>query len=721
MRGEMKMRKVIGFVALVAILFTPWLWSEEEEGGLVKASVSVGVRANSVTDYIGKVGEYRPLNEGIRPVVNAIAVGSYKKVFYAIDAAFDESGNDQKHLVRLDIDRIVDQKFSYNALPHRLGNDPLTNLDVTSEARSGVLHTNFDPNKEYRITRKEFKSETKISIPDIPFLKIYANYRDEQREGRYQARTLSKCSSCHVVAKTRDINNSTKDYQLGGDLNFGVVSVDYSYTKRQFREAEPAPLHTYLKKLHPELVVPVFDSRIQYDAADGALPFDILPDTDKQTHMVKARVPVSDFGMVTAHYVNSQVKNRFSDLEMANSSFAGGFSARVGQRGLFNARFSQIRIKNDSVFVDVVEPVNIAGPNVGKTFVEAYPSFGEADWTRESALSRNTLDFDTSFRYSLNKMLKLRLNYEYKNIDRDNYDVSETQSHTFKAGVDMRPNKDWKFTLNGKLQITSNPFANLKAAVAPEIQTYSVPSPFAGNQFYVFHQAREADLTNIPTDVKEAKALVSWSPTYRLSISGNILYRDEINDKLNFSTWSNDVLNYGLNIWLAPQDRLSLTGAYYFYGEQLNTLFAIPVLEGCGGGIIGGFPGTLIDPGDYDIDTHIMFLNANYALDDRVSLFANITYNNTAAKMMNLDLDPAQLDNIPASPFEFVDLKEAVEYSDLHTKQLIGEVGCDYMFNQTWAFKGVVSYYLFDDLAPYLYDTTGKAWSFYVAAVYSFK
>jgi hypothetical protein len=148
------------------------------------------------------------------------------------------------------------------------------------------------------------------------------------------------------------------------------------------------------------------------------------------------------------------------------------------------------------------------------------------------------------------------------------------------------------------------------------------------------------------------------------------------------------------------------------------------VLEGCGGGIIGGFPGTLTDPIDYDIDTHTVFVNGNYIVSDQISLFANITYNNSAAKMKDLDLNPNQLDWIPAipvSPFEFEDISESVNYSDLDMKQLITEFGCDFTINTTWALKGAVSYFLFDDLAPYLYDTTGDVWSVYLAAVYSFK
>ncbi|MGD9345212.1 MAG: GSU2204 family CXXCH-containing (seleno)protein [Candidatus Aminicenantes bacterium] len=721
------MKKALGIIlclSLVTIPLSSQEKDEDEKKTQVKASVAAGAVVHSNDGNLTKVGEYRVLPDGVRPIGKADVRAVSEKIFLDLNASYNGDPKDQDHMLDFNAGRVFDQKFSYTSLLHRLDHDPLKNLDVASEARSGVFHEDFNPTDEYQITRSEFVSKSRLTIPGASFLKIYANIRNEHRSGEYQARTLSKCSSCHVVAKSRPISNNNTDYQLGGNVTLGKAVFDYSYTKREYRENEAAPTNTYLLKLHPEKVIPVFDSRIQYDARDGALPFNVVPDTDKQTHLIKANVPLSDSSVITAHYVNSNVKNAFTNLTTDSNSFAGGFSTRIGKGGLFNARFRQISIKNDSVFIDTVEPVDVAGPNVGKTFVEAYPDFGSADWERLSVLNRKTWDFDASFKYRFSLKTKLRLNYDYERIDRDHYEISTTNTHTITGYFDYKPVRQWKFVLKGVIKITDNPFTNLYAGVAPLVQDFAVDNPFSGNQFYVFHRAREAHLTSLPTDMQEVKGIVTWNPNFRFSLSADIRLRSEQNDKLNFSTWENDTLSTGFNIWWAPLDGLDITGTYYFYGEKLSSLFAIPVLEGCGGGIIGGFPGTLTDQMKYDIDTHTAFLNLNYAASENFSLFGSLTYNNSLAEMSDITLGTDQLDFIPAvpvSPFDFDGISETVEYSNLKMKQIVTDMGASYALNETWSVKGVVTYYLYDDMAQYLFvDTGGNSLGFYLAAVWNF-
>ncbi len=721
------MKKALGILLCLSLITIP-LWSQaqenEEKKMEVKAKVAAGVAIHSNDGNLTKVGEYVPLRDGVRPIAKADITAVSEKIFFNLNSYYNTDPKDQNHSAELNVGRVFDQKFSFTSLLHRLDHDPLKNLDVASEARSGVFHEDFNPTDEYQISRSEFISKSKLTIPGASFLTFYANIRNEHRSGEYQARTLSKCSSCHVVAKSRPISNNNTDYQLGGNVTLGKAVLDYSYTKRQYRENETAPTHTYLLKLHPEKVIPVFDSRIQYDARDGALPFNVVPDTDKQTHLIKANVALSDSSVITAHYVNSNVKNAFTSLTTDSDSFAGGFSTRIGKRGLFNARFRQISIKNDSVFVDTVEPVDVAGPKMGKTFAEAYPTFGSADWERLSALNRKTWDFDAAFKYRFSLKAKLRLNYDYVRIDRDHYEVSTTNTHTFTGYFDYKPKKEWKFVLKGVVKITDNPFTNLYAGVAPLVQDFAVDNPFSGNQFYVFHRAREAHLTSLPTDLQEAKGMITWNPSYRFSLSGDLRFRNEKNDKLNFSTWENDTLSTGFNLWWAPMDRLDITGSYYFHGEKLNSLFAIPVLEGCGGGIIGGFPGTLTDQMNYDIDTHTAFVNFNYSASEDFSLFGSLVYNNSLAEMSDITLDTSQLDFIPAvpvSPFDFDGISETVGYSKLSMKQIVSDIGASYVINKDWSVKGVITYYLYDDMAQYLFvDTGGNSLGAYLAAVWNF-
>jgi len=722
------MKKTFSLLLILALMTIPLLSQDEdkdeEKKTEVKAEIAAGAVIYSNDGNIGKVGEYLVLPDSLRPIAKAEVAAASDKFFLKLDSWYSGDSEDQDHELNFNVNRVFDQKFSYSSLIHRLDHDPLVNMDTVSEARSGVFYTDYNPMDQYQITRSEFISESTLTLPSVSFLKFYANVRNEHRKGEYQARTLSKCSSCHVVAKSRPIDNNNRDYQLGTNARVGNAVFDYSYTKREYRENAAAPTNNYLLTLHPEKVIPVFDSRISYDSRDGALPFNQVPDTDKQTHLIKASVPLSDSSVLTAHYVNSNVKNNYTNLQTASNSLAGGFSARVGKRGLFNARFRRISIKNEDVFIDIVEPVDVAGPNVGKTYVEAYPTFGEADYTRYSSLSRVTWDFDAAFKYRFSGKTKLRLNYDFKRIERDHFEISTTNSHTFTGYFTYKPAREWKFVLKGLARINDNPFTNLYTGVAPLVQDFGVPNPFVGYQFYDFHRAREAHLTSLPTDILEGKGIVTWNPNFRFSLSADIRYRNEKNSKLNFSTWENDTLSAGFNFYWTPALKLSITGSYNFYGEKLNSLFAIPVLEGCGGGIIGGFPGTLTDMTNYDIDTHTALLNLNYTVSEQFSFWGSLTYNDSLAEMSDLMLNTSQvpfIPQVPVSPFDFDHLSESVEYSNLSMKQIVSDLGASYSFNRQWSVKGVLTYYFYDDLSQYLYtDTGGNSVGFYLAAVWNF-
>lgn len=726
----MKKTYIIALCLLLVTSAIAGVEETEDQEKQIDVKLAIGALATSTDGYLGKAGKYQPLPSAA-PLVAAQIKGLSGTTYFDLKSLVRGDVWDMNHTLSLDFNRIVELNLDYTSLMHRLGNDPLTNMDTASLARSGVFHENFSPNKEYRIDYSEFNAETTLRIPNLSFVNFTAGFRSQHREGEYQARTLSKCASCHVVAKDRVINNNNQDYSLGSQFKLGGAKLDYTYTKRQYRENEAAPTNTYLLVQHPELSSPVFTSRIAYGITDGALPFDSVPDTDKDTHLVKATVPLSEGMMLSGHYVNSSVQNKSventlkpgSNIGIDTSALAAGFSAVVGRRGVFNARFSRITIDNDDYYVDINEPVDVAGPNAGKTYVEAYPQYGAVDWTRQSSLNRTTLDFDAAFKYTLTQQMKARFNYEYKQIERDNYQVSKTTSHTFKGRFDFKASKQLKFVAQGRLKMTDEPFTNMYAALAPEIQTWNPGNPFAGNQFTVFHDARQAHLSNQPTDMQEIKGIISWSPSYRFSISADARYRWEKNDKLNFANWTNNTLNPGVNLWFAPADRFDVTATYYFYSEQLTSLFSIPVLEGCGGGIIGGFPGTLTDEMDYDMDTHTAFVNLNYTATDKLTLYGNLTYNNSMATIANLQLNTSQLNWIPqvgVSPFDFEGISEVVEYSDLKMKQLVTEMGALFSLNTAWAFKGSVSYFHYNDLAPYLYDESGNAYSVYLAAIYTF-
>jgi hypothetical protein len=597
-----------------------------------------------------------------------------------------------------------------------LDHDPLTNIDVVSHARSAAYVTDFDPSKQYHITRSEFVSNSRLSIPQLPFLKVYVDFRNEHRSGEYQARTLSKCSACHVVAKSRSINNFNRDLTIGTAVRIGKSNIDYSYTHNQFKENDAAPTNHYLLAQHPEKMIPVFNARLGV-GSDTVLPFDEIPDSTKDTHLVQAAVPVSQNMTFTAQYLTATVENTSANLKWKTNSFAGGFSTRLGKNGFFNIRFRQIEIDNDTIFVDVSEPLDIAGPNVGLTYAGAY-GVGSFDFFRYSALSRKVFDLDATFRYKLTKSLRLRLGYEYKTVNRDHYDVGDTKSSTFKGKITFKPVKQFKLTVEGKFKSITDPFSNLKGGVAPLLQTTAYPNFFVGTQFFQWHEAREVNLTNFPESVNEIKGGFVWSPSSKFALNGSILVRSEENDSINYTgaKWSRDMTQYGVNMWFAPSKKFISSLSYYNYANNYSSLFAIAVIEGCGAGIIGGMTGTLTDMMDYDIENQTFLVNFSYLASKTFTLHCNFNYNLSKSMIKELVIDTSQVPYLPgnaATALNFDAYGGIADYSALEMKQMIAELGFKYNLSKTWALFGSFYYYFYDDIAEYLFtDTTGKNYSF---------
>ncbi|MCK4762702.1 MAG: MtrB/PioB family outer membrane beta-barrel protein [Candidatus Aminicenantes bacterium] len=718
--------KRITITLLIAglIFLLPLIGAEEKEEAkkTVDVKLTIGAKATAKDGEQLKVNEYSPVDKGVRPVVKAKIAAASGKTYFNLFSNFRGDLKDQFHKLSFDFGRVLKQKFTYDALYHRLDHDPLTNIDVVSHARSAAYVTDFNPTDQYHITRYLLESSTQITIPKLSFLKIYVDYRNEHRSGEYQARTLSKCSACHVVAKSRSINNLNQDIRIGGVFSFGKASIDYSFTNNTFTERDAAPTNHYLKVEHPEKMIPVFTSRIGV-GDDQVLPFDGIPDSKKNTHLVKAAVPVAKNSTLSAQFVNAAVENTTANLRWKTNSLAGAFSSRIGRKGFFNIRFRQIKIDNDSVFVDINEPLDIGGPNVGFTYAEV-SGVGTFDFIRNSALSRSVFDIDANLRYKLAKTLRLRLGAEYKQVKREYYDVGNTKSTTFKGKLTFKPVKGLKFNLGGMFRSISDPFANLYGGVAPAQQTVAYDNPFVGVQFFQWHADRRATLTNFPESVKEIKGGAFWGPSAKFAVSGHFLIRNEDNDNLNLTgaVWSRDLTQWSVNMWFALGKKFPVSATYYSYKNKYDSLFAIAALEGCGAGIIGGMTGTLTDMMGYDIETQTILVNFSYMAGKKFSLHCSFNYNDSISEMKDLIIDISQVPYLPgseATALNFDDYGGVAEYSKLDMKQMIAELGFKFALSKKWYLNGAFYYYFYDDIAEYLFtDTTGKSYSFFAGFTY---
>jgi hypothetical protein len=62
------------------------------------------------SDNVGKVGEYIPLNEGVRPTASVSIIGILKKTFYEVISIYNGDSSSQSHKLSVNIGRIFDQK-----------------------------------------------------------------------------------------------------------------------------------------------------------------------------------------------------------------------------------------------------------------------------------------------------------------------------------------------------------------------------------------------------------------------------------------------------------------------------------------------------------------------------------------------------------------------------------------------------------------------------------
>ncbi len=393
--------------------------------------------------------------------------------------------------------------------------------------------------------------------------------------------------------------------------------------------------------------------------------------------------------------------------------------------GFFNAILFYQSINNDSIFIDVNEPLDIGGPYVGKTYAEVL-GLDTFDWTRDSSLSRTVFNLKTNFRYKFSKKIKLRLGYAYESIDRDFFEVGNTKSSTFKGRLSFKPANKLKLVFDAKMKKIADPFANLKGGIAPAVQLYATGSPLASNsvQFYYWHLAREGTMTSLPEDVFELKGRLHWGPSSKFAVNANLIYRTEDNDNLvtTGASWNRDLLQWGTDIWSMIGKKMSMSLSYYDYSNVYSTLFANPAIEGCGAGIIGGMTGTITDMMDLDIRNQTLLLNLSYWASKKLTMFFNFNYNNSGSIIKDLELDENQLPYLPGSggtALDFDNMGQIAKYSELDMKQMIAQVGANIMLSKNWWLNGSLYYYIYDDIAEYLFtDTSGKAYSFYLGVTW---
>ncbi|QSV45526.1 MtrB/PioB family outer membrane beta-barrel protein [Geobacter benzoatilyticus] len=639
----------------VLVLCAPLSLFAEQESKNLSATIETGAAGLAVSDDISRVNEYSSIRTkpGVNPYGKVDLSVKGAGITLDGDVRFMDS-RDQTHNVKLDVKRVLRSSFSYDVFQHWLDHDQINYLDaaipkapalsgpsttigtntaflesnntitpnfvpgflVTETAsgtryvanswtptagytaqqigRASVFGEDLTPNADFSVVRREWKSHSDLTLPQLPNLTFHFTYRNEDRNGMEQSIGMSKCTSCHVTGKGKKIDENTRDITAGVTGKFGLLTLNYSYMNRQFREHGADPTMTYDPALSPGMNFPAnyltaaqgFDNRLLYDYRNGGLRYDVTPDSNKDSHVIKAKLDLPHNTTMVASYVNTTVDSTktgdadiFSldqgKLKTSYDAYGGRITATPWKNLTVTLRGKAEKIENDDVTLsfNTLPVVDVA--SWGTAPNQFTPTAESLSPTRHSVLSRDvaTLGMDTVYR--LAKRTTLRLGYEYKNEDRDDELFGKTETHKIKASLNSRPTNTLSMRASYTYKDIENPFQNPDAALVP---TTSVMAPFTttviGGPTYgvSFYDERIADLSNQPDSVHEGAVTATWSPSARFSTTAYYRVKMEQND-LNTSSWKQQTHSPGISFWYAPSDKVNITLAYNFMKQTSKTDF----------------------------------------------------------------------------------------------------------------------------------------------------
>ena len=258
----------------------------------------------------------------------------------------------------------------------------------------------------------------------------------------------------------KKIDESTEDYTFGATGKFGPVTVDYEYLKRTFSEDGATPVRYYEDATNPTAY------NLLYENGDYA--YARTPDSDKDSHKLKARVDLPQNTSVTASYVKSDVESSKSatqgeyellqgnDLKTEYESFGGKIATKIGdfRLSMHGSRYT-IDADGNTIYYPARE---------GASAAAAWP--GDATDEYHSAEEREVNEIGFDIVYRLARGTTLRFGYDYEDVDRDEEELGETETNTFKIALKSRINKEFSGNISYTYQDIDEPMAGAHVGIA---------------------------------------------------------------------------------------------------------------------------------------------------------------------------------------------------------------------------------------------------------------
>lgn len=628
----MKQRQVWLFALLSILTFVvaPSIATAASSTG----NFEVGATYTDVVDNKARVNEYTT-NGALDNLDDGFAA-SIKLDLKAADekSAFDFSseiinGDNYKLEGHLDAARVLRWNFSLDAMQHWKDHETLDQMGATGRedvgggqpsvttdkifadlldagytgpVGGGSVASAYDPREAYEqelandyiVTRREFENEFELALPQLPNIVFHAGMRIETRDGLEQAIGLSKCDSCHVSATGKEIDERTEEFRIGATGKFGQLTVEYEFMNRSFDENSSAPIRFYESAGNASA-----EAQLLYGAdgdplrGDGYLEFNRTPDSDKDSHFLKARYDITSSTSVSASYTKADIESDKSDVasdysyDLANDtletefeSFGGKLATRLGAWRL-SARANTYSIDATSNTIELRDELTTRDDADLLSF--------ELDKEWHPAEARDVNEFGVDAAYRIATGTTLRLGLDYEEIERADHHLGDTETTTAKVALKSRLNKTLSGRVSYKYESIDNPLDN-HTGIAQGIGTQDSIDP---NLWYLqtadhtaidnnngtnvwywnsVYPNRTLTATNLPEDVHEAKINTTWSPSTNMAATFFARVRYEENDSVDYeqSTYAP-----GVSFWYAPNSKINLTMAYTFNKQQTENRMCV--------------------------------------------------------------------------------------------------------------------------------------------------
>ena len=545
-----------------------------------RVELSLGGWDASVEGSPEQAAEYEPTDGGLELDLEALGLRDWGHFAIAVHS---RDSDDYGATLDFDVNRSLRSHTEVTGLVHRLGHDPLENLEAATNHGRVVYHTDLDPLRAYEITYSQLIHRTELQPRRAPALTLGFDYRLQEREGHRQALVVSHCDACHVVSQSRPIDQRTQDAGVDAAVAWAGGSARVSFDHRTFEEDTPFITLLFDDALHPELRVPIFDNRLQWDSAQGPQPVHAIPEIEK--NVGKVAFVFDDVGgfVVTLDGVWSTTENETTGLE-ADYQGATVSAVRVFGDNRLRWRARTLSIESDEAFIDIAEPVAIAGPQAGRTYREIYGF--DPDFLRRSSLDRQVLESRLELSHRLGKKAgTVRLAWDFESTDRDFYEVAPGETETTENIVGLswnaRPRKGLRLSGSYRHGAIDHPFALVNGAFSTLVSP-SVPNPFApaGAQYYEFQNARIADTTASPESWDEFKLGLSRIFDDQSLLSASYRHWDGDNDDGDFTNWSKTSQSATVSYFAMPAPTWQWHLAYTWHDSELIFPTFIPIFDG---------------------------------------------------------------------------------------------------------------------------------------------